>query len=225
MSGIDTQGHGSASMKIAQELANDIMAGKLQPGDRLGEVVLAERFDISRGPVREALRSIAGLGLVTFTPNIGASVRVMTAADAKALYEVRAALETEAARLAALNVDDSAKAALQPLLEMDAHSVASHPSGAYLHRSSDRDFHNLIAQLSGNELIRRALSEELYPQLVLLRSQHKNVRGRGQVALKEHQRIVEAIMDRDSELAALLMRRHLTASWKAFSSQVETNVE
>ncbi|MCQ9615751.1 GntR family transcriptional regulator [Paenalcaligenes niemegkensis] len=225
ISAIERSGHGSASAQIGHELTLDIMAGRLAPGDRLAEVALAERFDISRGPVREALRYLASIGLVTFTPNIGASVRVMSVSDAKALYEVRAALESEAARLAALRVDARAKDELRHVLQQHKESVAKHPSGAYLQRGGDNDFHSLIARLSGNYLIEQALGQELYPQLVLLRAQHKKVQGRGQIALVEHQRIVEAIIEKDSELAAMLMRRHLTASYTSFLGQIQGEAE
>lgn len=212
--------HGASSQKIIDNLYKNILCGVLEPGERLAEVALAEQFKVSRGPVREALRHLASLGLLTVTPNVGASVRVITQSEARDLYEFRTALESEAAFLAAKRIDDTGKERLERLLAAHADTLSLHPVGAYPPQHGDSDFHSVVAQLSGNALLIKALTQELYPQLVLLRRQHKNVKGRGRVALVEHQRITEAIQGGDSELAALLMRRHLQFSWQALASQL-----
>lgn len=212
--------HGASSSSIVETLRKSILSGEHLPGERLAEMSLAKRFAVSRGPVREALRSLADAGLVTFTPNIGARVRELTVADARALYEVRAALEAEAAHLAAERAGARGGQILQDLLASQAETVASHPSGAYLQGGGDSDFHFIIAQLSENSVIVRILTDELYPQLVLLRRQHSRVVGRGIAALREHERIAEAIGYGEPDLAALLMRRHIRESWNSLERQM-----
>lgn len=212
--------HGASAQQIINNLYEKILSGVLKPGERLAEVALAEKFRISRGPVREALRHLASMGLLTVTPNVGASVRVITEIEARDLYELRTALESEAAFLAAKRIDDTGRERIARLVATHADTMSLHPVGAYAPQHGDSDFHSLVAHLSGNALLINALTQELYPQLVLLRRQHQNVRGRGQVALMEHQRITEAIQSGDAELAALLMRRHLQFSWQALMSQL-----
>ncbi|EKF42568.1 GntR family transcriptional regulator [Nitratireductor indicus] len=214
-----------SAASITASLKDEILAGQLLPGQRLGEVALAERFSVSRGPVREALRSLVDAQLATLVPNVGVRVREIGFADAQALYELREGLESEAARLAARRATVGQTEQLRLLLDGHAVSVTAHPAGAYLQSGSDTDFHVVVAALSGNPMILRLLSEELYPQLVLMRRQHQNVQGRGQTALMEHRRIVDAIADRDEEVAALLMRRHIRNSWLSLAPQIENGGE
>ncbi|WP_239520716.1 GntR family transcriptional regulator [Pseudooceanicola aestuarii] len=206
--------------RVALALQGEILEGRFPPGARLGEVALAERFDVSRGPVRTALNQLAETGIVTIVPNSGARVRELGREDARALYEVRAALEAEAARLAAGRADAGAGDMLDKLLGQHADEVSAHPQGAYLQGPGDRDFHMVIARMGGNPIILRYLTRELYPQLSLLRVKHRNVTGRGQAALTEHRRIAEAIACGDAEVAGLLMRRHIRASWEALEAQL-----
>ncbi|WP_084354981.1 GntR family transcriptional regulator [Primorskyibacter flagellatus] len=215
-----TESRTLVSERLAAELRDDILCGALVPGSRLGEMALAERFAVSRGPVRAALGLLSEAGIVQIVPNSGARVRIIGRSDARALYQVRTALEAEAATLAASNAGRHAAPRFRQLLDQHGAQIAAHPEGAYLQASSDRDFHVVIAELSGNPLILRYLTRELYPQLSLLRVKHRNVTGRGAVALKEHERIAAAIIDGDGEIAGLLMRRHIRNSWTALEMQL-----
>lgn len=210
--------HGASGTQITAQLYEQILSGHLEPGARLAEVALAEHFKVSRGPIRDALKHLASIGLVTFTPNVGASVRQINRTEAQGLYEYRLALESEAARLAALRIDEAGKKQLALLL--NEHAVAITSQSAYVAQQGDNDFHEVVAHLSQSAIIIKALTKELYPQLVLLRRQHKNVVGRGQGALLEHQRIAEAIQHGDGDLAYLLMRRHLQGSWQVLEGQL-----
>lgn len=211
---------GNASQQIVGTLYERILSGDLEPGAKLIETTLADFFNVSRGPVRDALRHLASLGLVSFTPNRGASVRVISRHEAKALNEYRLALESEAAALAAQRINAQGRQRLRLLLATHTELVAASADGAYVMQTKDDDFHRLIAELSESAYIIDALTKELYPQLVLLRIQHKNVQGRGQIALSEHKRIAEAIEQGDAELARLLMRRHLQGSWLSLAEQL-----
>lgn len=212
--------HGASGQHIAHNIYKKIISGQLEPGTKLAEVALAEQFKVSRGPVRDALRYLASIGLLSFTPNVGASVRVLQKKEARDLYEYRTALESEAAYLAAQRIDALGRERIAQLITTHTDAMAVKKVGGYVVQSEGNDFHSLVAQLSHNQLLIKALTQELYPQLALLRRQHKNVKGRGQVALVEHQRIAEAIQAGDAELAALLMRRHLQFSWLALESQL-----
>ncbi|GGE82140.1 GntR family transcriptional regulator [Stappia taiwanensis] len=214
---------GLAAQRIHDCLCEEILAGELAPGTRLGEVALAKRFDVSRGPIRAALKMLAETGVVTVVPHSGARVREMSYDDARALYQVREALEAQAASLAAASASAEAVAQLRAVLAGHSRDVAAHPTGAYLQGGSDRDFHNIVARMAGNAIIQRYLTKELYPQLALLRVRHTHVTGRGVSALREHERIVEAIAAGDSEVAGLLMRRHIQNSWASLEAQLKSD--
>lgn len=224
MSTISEDSRGLAAERLVANLRDEILSGQLEPGARLGEVALAERFEVSRGPVRAALNLLSESGIVTIVPNSGARVRVMSRADARALYEVRAALEGEAAMLAAMKAGPDTAQLYRQLLEQHSGEVAAHPAGAYLQGPGDRDFHMITARIAANPIILRYLTRELYPQLSLLRVKHRNVTGRGLKALREHERIAAAIADGDAEVAGLLMRRHIRNSWTALEAQL-TEIE
>lgn len=210
------------AQRIALDLEQKIFQGQLEAGARLAEVALSEAYGVSRAPVRVALQRLEQMGLVTLRPNAGARVRVFALSEIKALYELRIALETEAARLAALRINDQGKQALQTILAQ--HQVVMSQSGTqrYAKQKDDTDFHYLVASLSQSDFILQTLSTELYPQFMLLRQQHQNVQGRGIKALQEHRSIAIAIEEQDAELAALLMRRHLQASLASLIGQLTT---
>lgn len=203
------------SAAIAFRLGEDIVNGVLKASEKLNETALAERYNVSRGPVREALRRLAERRLVVFTPNAGARVAAYSLEDMINLLTVREALESLAARLAAQNMAPEEKAALRALFEAHAVAVAADPGGSYLQAPEDWDFHYMIAIGAHNPMLTTLLCDELYLVLRLCRTQHKKVTNRGRRALEEHQRILVAIEEGDPELAAMQMQRHITASRKS----------
>ena len=211
------------AQRVYAKLREDILNGEREPGTRLGEMALCKEFNVSRGPVRAALSLLAEAGILTIVPHSGASVRVISREDARALYEVRAALESEAASLAAAAIGPNTAEQLRDLLLEHTRQVKFHPTGAYVQTKKSSDFHLVVARLSDNPVLLHYLSKELYPQMALLRSRHKHVQGRGLTALKEHQRIAEAILEGDSEVAGILMRRHINISWESFESQLDVS--
>lgn len=208
------------TQRIYDQLREDILSGERKPDSRLGEVAISEKLNVSRGPVRAALSLLAEAGIVTLVPHSGAKVRVISLEDARALYQVRAALEAEAAYLAAAAINSDTVHQLRALLQEHTKQVEIHPTGAYVQGDSDRDFHIVIAKLSYNSIILEFLTGELYPQISLLRIRHKHIKGRGRYALAEHERIIDAIAAGDSEVASLLMRRHINNSWTALEAQL-----
>lgn len=197
---------------LAETLCEEIVSGALRPGEKLNEVELATRFNVSRGPVREALRRLAERSLVVFSPNAGARVVRHSLDDIVHLLYVREHLEGAATKLAAQQMTAAEKADLRDLLEAHRLAVASRDDGAYLQHPEDLDFHYVIVKASGNPVLFDILCCDLYARLRIFRNQHKNIPGRGDRALEEHHRILVAIEESDSELAALLMRRHIAAA-------------
>ena len=207
--------HGERVSAIDKALTEEIVAGVLPAGHRLSESRLAERFSVSRGPVREALSRLQQRGLITVTPNAGARVITLGAADIVDLYLAREALEGMAARLAAERMTDDERSQLIRLLDIHEHELNHQVDGIYQQSSGDWDFHFTISRCARNPVIERTLNDELYQRLRLCRHQHVWVKGRGRRALVEHHRIVDAIVEGDGEAAEFQMRRHIAASRRA----------
>src|SRR5687767_1512838 len=102
--------------EIREQLIEDILNGRLQPGARIVETRIAQQFGVSQGPVREALRDLELFGFVVSSPFRGTQVRKISPEDLLEIYPVRAALEGVAARAAAMRIDDSSLAELEQLI-------------------------------------------------------------------------------------------------------------
>lgn len=213
------------SEALAAALCEEIVEGRLLAGEKLNETSLAKRFDVSRGPIREALKRLAERKLVVFSPNAGARVARPILPDILNLLEVREHLEAAAAKLAAIHMTPKEKQKLRHLYEAHAVAVASAPDGAYLQYPEDLDFHYVIIRGARNPILFDILCRDLYPQLRLSRRAHKGVPGRGERALEEHRRILVAIEESDPEFAELLMRKHIAAAKKGLRSLSEIPVK
>lgn len=197
-----------------EALAKSIVSGELPPGTRMLEVEIAERFGMSRGPLREAMRRLEERRLVERISQRGVRVVRLTGDRLRGIYQVREALEGMACRLAARHMSDGEISELRVLLE--AHDQIVRESDAYRQDQQDWDFHDRIARGSKNAMIVSLLCDDLYQLLKVYRNQHRATPGRARRALEEHWRILGALEDRDGELAELLMRRHISAALGVF---------
>lgn len=189
-------------------LRRRILDGSFAPGERLIEVELAAGLQISRTPLREALRGLAQEGIVSHRPNKGFHVPDITGEEAAALYELRTAIETEAARLAAVRRADSELESMYACLA-SAKSIIE--SGSQAPYPKDLDFHRLVFDASHSSLIeQRGLEISRRLQLFRQRGGYSNERAR--VAHDEHQAIADGIAARAPEDAAAAMRKHLEGS-------------
>ncbi|MVW77690.1 GntR family transcriptional regulator [Bordetella sp. 02P26C-1] len=212
------------SDRVYEMMVDAIIRGEFAPGSRLIEMELAERFAVSRGPLREAMRHLADRRLIMRTARQGARVSELSAQVWEEISTVRELLESAACRLAAENMSDEEIEQLVDIVEGDAKLVAS--GRAYYRREDVLDVHFRIVRGARNSIIEDILGRNLYPLIRMYRYQHKLVEGRAERALKEHRAIIEAISQRDGELAQLLMKRHLATSrhlvLEAISSEVAT---
>lgn len=197
---------------LAEALCEEIIVGNFEPGAKLNEKELALRFDVSRGPIREALKRLAERNLVVLAPNAGAKVAQHSTEDIFHMLDVREHLEGAAAKLAAERMSSEERDNLHILFAVHEKAVRDAKDGAYIQSPAEVDFHYVIIKASGNPHLFKILCGDLYPLLRMFRRRHKAVPGRGERALEEHRRILSAIDDRDAELAEILMRRHIAAS-------------
>lgn len=202
------------SDQVFTDLKDAIITGEISQGAKITEDELAKKYGISRGPLREALRRLEAIRLLTRIPHAGMRVVVLTPEMMEEIYLVREALEGMSARLAAKNMSDEDIESLQNLLDEHESNIDQSKGKEYFQREGDLDFHFRIAQASNNQWLMDLLSSELYQLLRMCRHRSSQTPERPIKALSEHKQITEAIAQHDEELAELLMRRHISGAWK-----------
>jgi len=207
---------------VFNQLRIAIVKGELPPGSKVNEPQLSKQYGISRGPLREAIRRLEGCKLVEITPNIGAKVVSLNIRQIIEIYEIRESLEGLACRLAAEEASKEDCRSLRDLLTNHEQQIQSENGRLYYQKEDDLDFHYLIVQLSGNSRLFNLLCDELYHLLRLYRVQTSSSPSRPVQAFKEHHQIVDAIENRDGELAELLMQRHVASAKKTLMQQFES---
>ena len=189
-----------------------IVKGEIAPGSKISEPELARTYGISRGPLREAIHRLEGQKLLVRIPHVGARVVSLSHAELIELYEIRESLEGMACRLAAERMSDTEIEELRRVLGTHERDEAFQAGVGYYQQEGDFDFHYRIIQGSGNRTLAKLLCDELYQLVRMYRIQFSATPNRPHQAFAEHHRILDAIADRDGELAELLMRRHIAAS-------------
>jgi DNA-binding GntR family transcriptional regulator len=186
-----------------------IRSGELRPGAVVNEADLAKRFDMSRGPVREAIRNLEGRKLIVRENFRRARVALLGRNQVRELFELRECLEGMAARLAArhMSVDT-----LQRLSEQVSASKESLEYSLYFTHDYRFNFHTEIINHCGNQRIKDTLLFEVYDLVRLYRWTSGAVPGRHGQAHKENWQICRALVARDEDLAESLMRMHIQRS-------------
>ncbi|MCG8402432.1 MAG: GntR family transcriptional regulator [Firmicutes bacterium] len=191
---------------VFESLREAIIQGRLKPGERLMEIQLAEEMGVSRTPVREAIRKLELEGFVVMLPRKGAYVASFSVKDIVDIFEVRAALEGLAAGLAA------ERATPEELEEMERAVLqiyeVSNGQNLGVLVEKDTNFHELIYKSSRNQRLVQIVTH-LKEQIQRFRTTSLAVPGRGKHTVEEHKSIIEAISERNIELAASLAREHI----------------
>jgi DNA-binding FadR family transcriptional regulator len=222
---------------LVTALSNEIASGRLRHGDRLPtEQFLAENFGVSRNVVREAIASLRSQGLVQSRQGIGAFVTVAQA-ETEALgpvsvqllegdntirnmFEVRAALESQAAALAAAGMTARKLAAIRDAVERMRFEGA--PTAATV--NADLDFHRAVAAASGNDYLEamiRTVLEPMRPLIAANFSRHGPMFGNiPHAARDEHEALVQAFIDKDAALARRLMGEHIVSAASRFGYEI-----
>ncbi|WP_426417450.1 GntR family transcriptional regulator [Aestuariirhabdus sp. LZHN29] len=198
--------------RVFESIQTAIVKGDIAPGSKISEPELARTYGISRGPLREAIRRLEGRKLLVRVPHIGARVVSLTGQELIEIYHVRESLEGLACRQAAENMTQQDIDGLQELLTLHERQIEEEEGKAYYQKEGDLDFHYRIIQGSKNQTLIQILGGELYHLVRMYRYQFSAFGNRPKRAFSEHQQIINAISDRDGELAELLMRRHISAS-------------
>ncbi len=196
----------SRSEQIQQVLESEIFAGQLEPGARLDEVELAARFNVSRTPVREALRHLASAGLIQIRSRQPALVMALSAHKLIEMFQVMAELESLCARMAARRISAAQLTQLSALQDELVELSRTDQVDAFY--EVNRHFHELIYEASQNEFLAeqtRALRNRIgsYRKMVTHRASQRAD------TLTEHAEVLRCIMTGDEEGAAVAMRGHV----------------
>ncbi|WP_417721066.1 GntR family transcriptional regulator [Salipiger sp.] len=185
-------------------LLEDIRLGRLQPGTRLRETELAAQLDISRTPVREAIRKLEADGVVSYQPRIGAVVRMLSYPEVMELYEMRWVLESTAARLATRGASP---------VEIEELGAINEELGTALDDPArlttlNRQFHDTLIAAARNRFLVRSV-RSIEKTLLILGPTTMEDPARAQGAYAEHGAVVEALRARDGTAAEAAMRAHI----------------
>jgi DNA-binding GntR family transcriptional regulator len=193
--------------EVAAQLRERIFAGELAPGAFLDEVALAAQMNISRTPLREALKVLTAEGLVRHEPRRGCFVNQVTAKDLDEIFPVIALLEGRCAYEAALHASDADLERLQALHDrLGRHAKARRINEYY---ATNFEIHEAIIALADNRWLAQVIGD-LRKIVKLARLQQLHAPGRLDQSCAEHMAVFAALKARDAEGAEAAMRTHLT---------------
>ena len=191
--------------KIQSLISEQIISGQFKPGTRLDERVLAEQFNVSRTPVREALRQLAARGLAQVLPMRGVVVMEISVKELTEILHADCELEAMCARLAAESMTSMEKTELQYVHERSNEFVAQGDLDNYL--DANRELHRLILEGAHNSVISKMVGE-IRDRLSPYRQFHPAETDRLVTSHDAHKEIVDAIVQGHGETAYLAMRAH-----------------
>ncbi|RKT99171.1 GntR family transcriptional regulator [Burkholderia sp. Nafp2/4-1b] len=205
----------STADAVAASLREMIINGELQAGERLVERDLAERFGISRIPMREAIQRLEREGLLDIFRNRGAVVRMLSAADVQEIYDMRALLEGDAIYRSVKRLDDETLARAELVHRLLGESSVPQRQGEL-----NREFHALLYSCCGNERLLKAIAE--------LRSQVERYERLQATLLAdtpsfqvEHEEILQACRERNARGARAMTVAHLDSARRIVLRLVE----
>lgn len=191
---------------VREALRDAIIHGVLAPGERLMEFQLAEQLGVSRTPVREAIRRLELEGFVVMVPRRGTYVADLSMKDINNVFEVRMALDVLAAGLAAERITDEELEKMERMLVEISEYIKTNNMDKIV--EIDSNFHDVLYQASRNDRLAGIIAN-LREQLTRFRTISMSYPGRLINTLEEHRCLVEAIAQRDMELAQAAAREHL----------------
>lgn len=204
--------YNTTSDYVYHQLRNQIIMKKFRAGQRLPEITLAKEFNVSRTPVREALRKLANEGIVQLIPNGGARLLAPTRQEIEGTYEVREYLEILAVKKAAQRITPLQLCRLEEQVEMEEKSFNERDLQSYL--EINNNFHRIIAEASGNIVLADYIDNVLSRTYVYMVFYETFFDFQTNPSLDEHRAIIKALSNHDEELSVKLMHDHLDMSLK-----------
>jgi DNA-binding GntR family transcriptional regulator len=195
--------------RIYETLRAEVISGQRKPGELLSEAELARSWGVSRSPIREALRQLEQHDLVRWAPRRGATVARLTVAGLRDIYEVREALESLSAGLAA---ERGSAADLAKMRDLAAEVEQAQDEGDYLRAIMlDDEFHRLMASTTRNRML-ESQSGRVLDRVIMARMMVREEPGRTQEIVHEHQGILDALGQRDTKKSAEMAALHVRSA-------------
>jgi DNA-binding GntR family transcriptional regulator len=191
---------------VCETLRNAIVAGILQPGERLMEIQVAEELGVSRTPVREAIRKLELEGFVVMIPRRGTYVSDLSIKDITEVFEVRTSLDVLAAGLAAERITEEELEQMERLLVEIGGYIEQNDMDKIV--EADSQFHDILYRASRNERL-VGIINNLREQLTRFRSLSMSYPGRLKEMFGEHTRMVESLGQRNVALAQQFAGEHM----------------
>ena len=199
--------------RLAEAIADCVLSGEFQPGLRLDEGMLAERYGVSRTPVREAIRQLASTGLIDVKPRRGAAVAQATSAQLETLFGAMAEIEAVCARLAAMSMTPIERRRLQSLHDSMGEIMLREDREAYA--AANVEFHTQIYLGAHNDVL-SDFATGLRRRLAPFRRAQFRTEGRLSRSHGEHGAVVKAILACDAATAHAAMFHHMSLVEDAF---------
>ncbi|BCK87157.1 HTH-type transcriptional repressor RspR [Sideroxyarcus emersonii] len=207
-----TRSRGGLANEVCRKVAEEIVLGNFAPSTRLDEASLADRFNVSRTPVREALKQLSIMGLVEYRPNRGSVVATMTPEKLDQMFEAIGELEAACARHAALRMTEADRAQLR---ELHARGRAAMQAGDMdRYDAANLELHTTIIQGCHNPVLIDIAMNLRHRMSPFRRTQFRNMERMGE-SFAEHTVIVEAILSHDVITTYRAMRTHLLSARSA----------
>ena len=203
--------------ELAIRLRSLIYDGDLIPGEKLAEQDLCDRFGVSRTPLREALKVLAGEGLVEIIPNRGARVARLTIADLDEAFPVMGALEALAGELACANIKDSQIIEIRRLHKDMMRHYQSGKLPDYFR--VNEAIHDAILDAADNATLAK-MKDGLAGRIRRARYRANMSKQRWAQAVAEHGEILSALEDRDGERLGEILKRHLANKLKTVKASL-----
>lgn len=196
--------HQTLREKILETIREAILKGTLKPGEKVAEPELAERFGISRTPIREAFRQLESEGYLTVIPRKGAVVAALSEQDVQEFYAIKSILEGYAAELAASRLSERDIEKLEAINEKLKELAKDGDVKAFFRTHGE--FHDLFVKAAGNQKLSELINQ-LGMKFNRLRMASLSVQGRMDISVAEHERLIEAFKNQDGEQAENLVKK------------------
>lgn len=207
--------------QLYEKIKSDIMSQQLKPGQRLPERALAEKYEVSRTPIRQALQQLASLGLVEFIPYKGAFVKNITLEEYRDIFQVRMILEGFATELCCRSeARDDILLKLEKIMVQANEAVSENDFKVY--STLDEEFHQTIVNESNNqELI--AISDDLNQKAFVARLRALALPGQIEKSFQDHFEIMECMRSGEAKKARERAETHVYESINRYYEYVNVD--
>lgn len=197
--------------RVFHKLREDILSGKYEEHEELKEMAIGEEMGVSRTPVREAFRQLELEGLIQIIPNKGAYVTGITEKDVKDIYMIRSLLEGLCARWATEHISEEQ----MNEMEENVYLAEFHAKKGHLEQLAELDnrFHDILYEACDSKILEHHL-KDFHQYVLRVRKKTLASANRGPQSNEEHKKIMEAIRDKDADLAEQLANRHMINAYE-----------